>query len=595
MDSNKATSSTLTPPPQAAIASTPSPISRGTERSPKEWLDLFLNDQQDLTAVERFSQVHESASVPAQAKYYQDLIPLSKPTHGQQYAFEVDLDSCTGCKACVTACHSMNGLDDDEAWRQVGLLVSPTNTKSSLPMLQMVTAACHHCAHPACLDGCPVMAYDKDPVTGIVKHLDDQCIGCQYCVLKCPYDVPKYNAKRGIVRKCDMCSSRLAVNEAPACVQACPNTAIRIKLVDVDEMKKRAAQGEFLPGAPKPDYTIPTTTYKTNRPEIKALIAADQFKLEPDHGHTPLVLMLVIMQLAVGAFLGEAALGILAPGPLTDALRPYSTLAAFATIALGLVTAQFHLGRPLFAFRAFLGLRTSWLSREIIAFGGFAKCGAAYALTFWLDEIATLVPAFSVVLPYVPLAQKVLGVAAIASGLVATFSSVMVYVDTRRPLWTMRFTFPKFFGTALILGTASIPLQLLIAAKLSGLASPTDVMILFAERAMGVLSAVGLAKVLFELSLLKHESDAEMTPYRKAAMLLSLPLGLLFRLRITLALAGTVVIPLMLALGGRTMEPQNIVGLSILVFIMALGSELLERHLFFRASVPLKMPGGSAV
>ena len=73
------------------------------------------------------------------------------------------------------------------------------------PYQQTVTTACHHCVEPACLEGCPVLAYEKDAETGIVRHLDDQCIGCQYCVLKCPYDVPKYSAKRGIVRKCDMC------------------------------------------------------------------------------------------------------------------------------------------------------------------------------------------------------------------------------------------------------------------------------------------------------------------------------------------------------------------------------------------------------
>ena len=60
------------------------------------------------------------------------------------------------------------------------------------PAQQTVTTACHHCLEPACLSGCPVKAYEKNPVTGIVKHLDDQCIGCQYCILMCPYDAPKY-------------------------------------------------------------------------------------------------------------------------------------------------------------------------------------------------------------------------------------------------------------------------------------------------------------------------------------------------------------------------------------------------------------------
>jgi formate dehydrogenase iron-sulfur subunit len=112
----------------------------------------------------------------------------------QQYAFEVDLDACYGCKAFVVACHSLNGLQTDETWRSVDLLLGGND---QLPILQHVTSACRHCVEPACLDGCPVEAYDKDPITGIVGHLDDQNFGCQYCIVKCPYGVPKYNRLQG--------------------------------------------------------------------------------------------------------------------------------------------------------------------------------------------------------------------------------------------------------------------------------------------------------------------------------------------------------------------------------------------------------------
>src|ERR1043165_391706 len=132
------------------------------------------------------------------------------------------------------------GSGAPEVWRSVGLL----HSGAPLPMFQMVTTACHHCAHPACMDGCPVKAYDKDPLTGIVRHLDDQCIGCQYCILKCPYDVPKYSAARGIVPKCDMCSDRLSPGEAPAGVQACPNSAIRITTIYVLEIARKAKDND---------------------------------------------------------------------------------------------------------------------------------------------------------------------------------------------------------------------------------------------------------------------------------------------------------------------------------------------------------------
>src|SRR5439155_8891627 len=184
------------------------------------------------TAVEQFARQHAHGPIAggATAERYRALLPLEAPRAGQQYAFEVDLDSCTGCKACVTGCHNLNGLDEGEMWRTVGLLHGGT---AANPVQQTITTSCHHCLEPACMSGCPVEAYEKDPITGIVRHLDDQCIGCQYCVLKCPYDVPKYDAGRGIVRKCDMCSDRLSAGEAPACVQGCPTSAIAIDVIPV--------------------------------------------------------------------------------------------------------------------------------------------------------------------------------------------------------------------------------------------------------------------------------------------------------------------------------------------------------------------------
>ena len=195
-------------------------------------LSKLLAEQSEMTAVERFSNWHESAG-PA-GTVYQTLLPTAAPQAGQQYAFEVDLDACSGCKACVVACHTLNGLEEHETWRKVGLLNS---TSSTLPIVQHVTTACHHCVDPGCLNGCPVLAYEKDPVTGIVRHLDDQCFGCKYCVMMCPYEVPQYNASLGIVRKCDMCAGRLEHGEAPACVQACPNHAIKIAIVDVESVR----------------------------------------------------------------------------------------------------------------------------------------------------------------------------------------------------------------------------------------------------------------------------------------------------------------------------------------------------------------------
>src|SRR5262245_1223884 len=119
----------------------------------KTLIDDLLEEQQLLTPVTRFAQKHEKHDLPAQAKYYQDLIPLSKPQKGEQYAFQVNLDTCSGCKACVTACHSLNGLEEDEIWRNVGFLHTPPGEQ---PFQQTITTACHHCVDPGCYNGCPV-------------------------------------------------------------------------------------------------------------------------------------------------------------------------------------------------------------------------------------------------------------------------------------------------------------------------------------------------------------------------------------------------------------------------------------------------------
>ncbi len=265
-------------------------------------LQRLLDEQQQLTAVEEFSRQHEAGTLPAQARYYEKLLPASPPKAGEQYAFEVDLDRCSGCKACVTACHSLNGLDDEETWRDVGLLVGGTRAN---PVMQHVTTACHHCLEPACMTACPVDAYEKDP-TGIVKHLDDQCFGCQYCTLACPYDVPKYHGGKGIVRKCDMCSDRLAVGEAPACVQACPHEAIAIRVVDrqqviddaeADYVSARRAGSADHAIRRRPSRRSASSRVTCCRPTITAV--------NPQHPHWPLIVMLVLTQMSVGAFVVE--------------------------------------------------------------------------------------------------------------------------------------------------------------------------------------------------------------------------------------------------------------------------------------------------
>ena len=282
-------------------------------------VDLLLAEQRTLRAVDEFSAWHASRD-SAHARF-ETLIPSALPGKGQQFAFAVDLDACTGCKACVTACHSLNGLEVGETWRKVGEIESQHDLHGTALHRQTVTTACHHCEDPACLAGCPVRAYDKDPVTGIVIHLDDQCIGCRYCQLMCPYDVPQFSERLGIVRKCDMCHSRLAAGEAPACVQGCPNEAISIEIVDLGE-----AQGALLlpmiPGGMPPSaLTGPTTRYRTQRGPAIGLQPVEGIEARPAEPHGPLAVMLVLTQAAVGTLFFDLVLASAFPASYGQAAR----------------------------------------------------------------------------------------------------------------------------------------------------------------------------------------------------------------------------------------------------------------------------------
>jgi formate dehydrogenase iron-sulfur subunit len=555
----------------------------GTGRS---LIDDLLGEQQLLTPVATFSRKHELNALPAQAKYYSDLIPLSSPAPGEQYAFAVDLDVCTGCKACVTACHNLNGLDDDETWRDVGVLFGGTVLE---PVQQTITTACHHCVDPACMNGCPVKAYDKNPVTGIVRHLDDQCIGCQYCIWKCPYDVPKYSKKRGIVRKCDMCSSRLAVGEAPACVQACPNEAITITLVNKQQIADRWKQQEsFLPGSPDPNYTCPTTQYRTRKSLPANMHPGDFFKNKPEHAHLPLVVMLVLTQLSVGAFCAATILRFFFPPEILRELTPFHSVVALLLGFLALGASTMHLGRPFEAWRSFVGLKTSWLSREIIVFGLFAMLALVYAGSFWLPALGPFVHfPFWRELSSPPL-QNAFGIGVAATGLLGVFSSMMIYRDTRRTFWRMSFTASKFIGSMLLLGPATILCTMTLQSVFSPVLGAQPAFRQVVGLLCGFVALVMTAKLLWECTVFVHLRDREWTDMKRTALLIS---GVLKRFAVRRFVCG--------ALGGVLLPALVLFGVLPPVFAagilpLSLLGELLERYLFFTAVIPLKMPGGIA-
>ena len=532
-------------------------------------VDRLLESQQQLTAVEKFSQRYSSVTTPANESLYKDLIPLEGLSDGEQYSFEIDLDACSGCKACVAACHSLNGLEEGELWRNVGLL---TGGDDFNPVVQHVTSACHHCVEPACMHGCPVRAYEKDPVTGIVEHLDDQCIGCKYCMFTCPYDVPSYSQSKGIVRKCNMCTDRLSAGQAPACVQACPHEAIKIRKVNVEALRTEAMSQQdssvgVLPGAPSSRLTVPTTKY-IGKPKAVANGNPVDFHVgKTQHAHFPLVFMLTLTQMALGVF--ATALLIRWSGSLDLRGMAIMNIVGFVTLVAGLGVATLHLGRPDKAYRAMSGFRTSWLSREIIGFNGFA--GAASGLvalsvfSFWPDWIAAQ--------------AGMLAIATVLAGVLAVECSVMLYVVTGRPLWNAVRTHSLFFLTAAVSGFA-LSILVLAASGASGSATLRWI-------SAGLILATAL-KLVAELKLLKHLGVPDSTPEKLSAQVLTTikrPHGYA---RLALAAVGGIIIPALLAIG--LFSANSIVPAAILFACVFLG-ELIERYLFFAISNARRMPG----
>ncbi|MGA9958942.1 MAG: DmsC/YnfH family molybdoenzyme membrane anchor subunit, partial [Acidobacteriaceae bacterium] len=281
------------------------------------------------------------------------LTPGRLPIAGEQYRFHLDMTKCVGCKCCVVACNEQNGNPADIQWRRVGEIEGGTYPDT---LRQYLSMGCNHCLEPTCMTGCPVNAYTKDELTGIVLHDAERCIGCQYCTWNCSYGVPQYNQERGVVGKCDMCHGRLTDGREPACVSACPEEAIRIEIVNVAEWRREYAAQANAPGLPSADDSISTTRITLDHNLPQDIGRVDTAQVEPEHAHWTLILMTVFTQMAVGAIAAMWASQTLAGAAI--ARVPAVGVVLTALLALG--SSTLHLGRPIYAFRALSMWRRSW-------------------------------------------------------------------------------------------------------------------------------------------------------------------------------------------------------------------------------------------
>lgn len=511
------------------------------------------------------------------------IIPDSPPAPGEQYRFHFDATRCIGCKCCVVACNEQNGNPASVNWRRVGEIEGgryPTVQRLYLSM------GCNHCLDPSCLAGCPTGAYTKDPATGIVRHEADSCIGCQYCTWNCPYGVPQFNPERSIVTKCDMCYSRLKEGQQPACVAACPEQAIRIEKVNVDEWRARHETADA-PGMPESDLTISTTRITLPEGLAENVRTANAHRVEPEHPHTPLIFLLTLTQLSVGGFFAlwlvdlATFLGIFSPAPQPHVAAMSAGL--FLVAALALNASIFHLGRPIHAWKAIRMWRRSWLSREVLLFGIFSGLAA-------LQAALTLAP-----LLYPPLAsfsttRVVLGSAVVTFGLAGIYSSARIYMVPARPSWNSQHTLLRFFSTAFLLGPLFVA-AIALACEVLAPSGDTQIRILSCAL-LGVASGGAIAQSISLQGSLRKLSSSRTPELLGTATLLTRRFRPFFLARLTALTSGGLVGPTLLILWSD--YHAAIIRLAIgtvTSFFIALLGEGIGRYLFFVTVVPKNMAG----
>lgn len=170
-----------------------------------------------------------------------------------------DVTRCIGCRRCEAACQEVNDLPiPEKSFDDTSVLLERRRTsekaytvvnrfdgtKDAAPIF--VKKQCNHCLEPACASACFVKAFTKTP-TGAVTYDPSLCVGCRYCMIACPFNIPAYEYNEPLsprVMKCTLCYPRLQKGLPPGCVAACPKEALTFGRRDqlIKEARRRIDQ-----------------------------------------------------------------------------------------------------------------------------------------------------------------------------------------------------------------------------------------------------------------------------------------------------------------------------------------------------------------